>query len=290
MIKISIITPVYNAEKYIARCIESVLNQELKDIEMILVDDGSSDKTGIICDHYANEDKRIKVIHKKNEGVSCARNVGLKNANGKYVLFVDADDWLEDDMCSEMYNLATINDSEVIISEYYNYYENVDKNERIILKDYPKETTFLELITEDGNGYGGFPWNKLIKRNLIDKMFNEDIHYYENLLFFLENFNEKTKYSVLHKPLYHYCINDTSAVHSKKFNVKRITSLRALSLAINLVPEKYVDEHKVVFITNYYICWYGLKKEKLELSDLSKYEKECRIYFNDVIRSKKNMY
>ena len=94
-IKVSVIVPLYNAEKYAKRCIESVLRQTYNNYELILIDDGSKDRTGEICDHYADIDSRIKVIHKKNGGVSSARNKGLQEAQGEWITFLDADDWIE---------------------------------------------------------------------------------------------------------------------------------------------------------------------------------------------------
>ena len=96
--KISIIVPVYNVEQYLSKCIDSILNQTFKDFELILINDGSTDKSGDICDFYKQKDKRIKVIHKNNEGVAKTRNVGIANANAEYIGFIDSDDWIENDM------------------------------------------------------------------------------------------------------------------------------------------------------------------------------------------------
>ena len=284
MIKVSIITPAYNAEKYIERCIDSVLRQSLAEIEHIIVDDGSKDKTGIICDEYKDKDDRIIVIHKKNEGVSKARNAALKIAKGKYVLFADADDWLEPDMCKEMFETAENNNDDIVISEYKNYYENKNIFENINLIEYD-DASFTELICEDGNGYGGFPWNKLVKRKKINRNFDEDIHYYENLLFFLENFDKNTKFSVIHKALYNYCINDNSAVHSKKFNIKKISALKALEKVIPLLPNEFVDQHKMVYLSNYFVCWCGLKKEKIDKDYLKAHKSIYKKYYKEIILS-----
>ena len=101
---ISIIVPVYNVEAYIHQCIKSIIEQSYKNLEIILVDDGSKDKSGKICDDYARKDKRIKVIHKKNGGLSDSRNAGITVATGKYIAFVDSDDWIEKNMYEKMYN------------------------------------------------------------------------------------------------------------------------------------------------------------------------------------------
>ena len=100
---ITIIVPVYNVEKYIRECIDSLLNQTYKNLEIILVDDGSKDKSGEICENYANADSRVKVIHKENEGLGFARNTGLTVAQGKFVTFIDSDDWLENDALQLLY-------------------------------------------------------------------------------------------------------------------------------------------------------------------------------------------
>lgn len=108
---ISVIVPVYKVEKYINQCIDSIINQTYTNLEIILVDDGSPDNCGIICDKYAKKDRRIKVIHKENAGVSSARNVGLDNSNGEFITFVDADDYVSNIYCEEL--LKTLKEKEV---------------------------------------------------------------------------------------------------------------------------------------------------------------------------------
>ena len=104
MAKISVIVPVYNVEKFIRKCLDSIINQTMEDLEIILVDDGSIDNSGIICDEYAKNDNRIVVIHKENGGVSSARNVGLNKAKGKFIAFIDSDDYVNDDYLEKLYN------------------------------------------------------------------------------------------------------------------------------------------------------------------------------------------
>lgn len=112
---ISIIVPVYMAEKYLNRCIESILCQTYKNFELILVDDGSPDTSGDLCDYWAGQDSRVKVIHKENGGASSARNCGLKIAKGKYIAFVDSDDWLEPNMYEQLYKLLEENKAQMAI-------------------------------------------------------------------------------------------------------------------------------------------------------------------------------
>ena len=132
--KISVIVPVYNVEKYLPRCIESILNQTYKDFELILVDDGSLDNSGKICDYYANKDSRVKVIHKKNEGPSLARNVGLDIAKGDFVSFVDSDDWIEETTYEQLMDIILATHADIVRFSW----ETTD-GENIIEKSYTNE-------------------------------------------------------------------------------------------------------------------------------------------------------
>jgi len=115
---ISIIIPVYNAKEYLRRCLDSILRQNYTNIEVLLIDDGSSDGSEAICDEYALLDKRIKVIHQKNTGVSAARNVGLDLAKGDYISFVDSDDWIENDLLETLLNISKESGSYIVVSNY----------------------------------------------------------------------------------------------------------------------------------------------------------------------------
>ncbi len=115
--KVSIIVPVYNTGEYLRKCFKSLQKQTLSDIEFIIVDDGSSDNSGAICDEFAKTDSRFRVIHKKNEGVSVARNVGIEAAQGEYIGFVDSDDWIDEDMYLQLYSAALDNDAEFVICD-----------------------------------------------------------------------------------------------------------------------------------------------------------------------------
>ncbi|MBR2743989.1 MAG: glycosyltransferase family 2 protein [Clostridia bacterium] len=286
MTEISIITPAYNAEKYIARCMESVLKQTYKNFEHIIVNDGSMDNTLKICMDMAEKDQRIKIIDKKNEGVSKARNEALKIANGKYIFFADADDWLEPNMLEIMYKEITQKDYDIAVCGYNNYYENTKKTESIYLDKF-EERSFVSLISDNSTKYGGFPWNKLIKHELIKKMFNENVHYFENLLFFMENCNNETKYVVVKDPLYNYCINDTSAVHTKKYSLKKISTLDAMEIVIPLLPSENVDIHKYIFICSYYENLHYIKACKFDRSVIYKFLNKKNEYYKEIKKSSK---
>ena len=148
--EISIIVPIYNVEKYLPRCIESILAQTFTNFELILVNDGSEDDSGEVCDRYAKEDKRIKVIHKKNGGVSSARNAGLKNSIGNYIGFVDPDDYIKKDMYEKMYNLCIKKDSKIAICKFAREVDgkiiNADNNETEIIRELNNEEAMNELF------------------------------------------------------------------------------------------------------------------------------------------------
>ena len=135
--KVSIIVPVYNSSDVLCECVNSLINQDYENIEIILVDDGSTDNSGEICDSFQEKDKRVKVIHKKNEGQSAARNLGIQESSGDYVMFIDSDDWLDLDAVSTLVSYADENDLDVTRFNYIREFES---------KSIPKKNTFLEKI------------------------------------------------------------------------------------------------------------------------------------------------
>lgn len=160
MPEVSIVVPVYNVEKYLARCIDSLVKQTLKDIEIILVDDGSKDQSGDICDRYALEDQRIKIVHKSNGGLSSARNAGLDKASGKYVGFVDSDDDVEPDMYEQMLRTAERYDVDFVMSDYIRVLDN--------------NSCYLKTLDIEGGYYDRKKIRKIIFPNLI---MGEDLDY-----------------------------------------------------------------------------------------------------------------
>ena len=136
MSEISIIIPVYNVEKYLERCLESVLSQTFKEIEILLIDDGSTDSSGVICDDFAKKDTRIRVIHKKNGGLSSARNCGIENATSPLLGFVDSDDYIDPDMYEVLYNELKKADADIAMCDLVNCYEGqkIEKHNREIVE------------------------------------------------------------------------------------------------------------------------------------------------------------
>ena len=167
---ISVIVPVYKVEKYLEKCIESIIKQTHTNLQIILVNDGSPDNCGKICDEYAKKDSRIEVIHKINGGLSDARNVGINRANGRYIGFVDSDDYIKEDMYEKLINLIKEYDADISICNLYDVIDGkkyVRNNENGI-----QEYSRLEILKEvllDKN-IQSYAWNKLYKKELFDEI------------------------------------------------------------------------------------------------------------------------
>lgn len=208
---ISIIVPVYNAEKDIGKCVDSIISQTYENWELWLIDDGSSDNSPLLCDEFASCDERIKVVHKKNGGVSSARNIGIKEAEGDYILFADSDDYLEPDALEKLIKEAKREKADVVICGFC--YRIIDNggcirnvpcryfagNNRELLNQCFTEMFWKDLFNP--------PWNKLIKRKVIEQSrvrFNEEISILEDLSFSLQILGACEKIVVLQDTLYNY--------------------------------------------------------------------------------------
>lgn len=210
MPEISIIIPVYNAEMYLNNCIRSILIQTHTDFELILVDDGSSDQSGNICDKYAEQDFRVKVIHKENGGVSSARNSGLQIAKGKYIMFCDSDDYVEQKWCESLYAIMEKSKVDLAFCAYYMKDNTLKKVSKAVKFS---DENFLLLEKEElWNLYMknlmNMPWNKIYKKEIIEKnniRFDETISYNEDLIFVLDyiKYSQK-KFGICNIPLYCY--------------------------------------------------------------------------------------
>ena len=163
---ISIIIPVYNVEKYINKCLESVINQTYRNLEIILVDDGSEDKSGKICEEISIKDNRIRVIHKENGGLSDARNIGLDNSNGEYIAFIDSDDFIERDMIEFLYYNINKYDADISICSNYIFDEEecIDNSTKEI-KVYNRLEILKEVLLDEK--IRSYAWNKMYKRDLF---------------------------------------------------------------------------------------------------------------------------
>ncbi len=282
---VSVIVPVYNVEKYITKCVDSILNQTYNNIEILLIDDGSLDNSPKICDEFAKKDRRIKVFHTKNGGVSKARNIGLANAQGEYILFVDSDDWLELNMIEIMYRELISHGVDISICNYFiNYKEKIiihdELNNRLVLDD--KEKIINALFDE--KKFGGYLWNKLISRKAISKIrFDEKVKICEDMLFLYEIIiknNIRILYNSVYK-LYHYRKSEYSAVNFN-YSEKDLTKLIPLRVFMknNILYSKILPDYFILTCQGIYI---KNKEKKYIESKIMKLE--AKKYFNEIRRN-----
>lgn len=244
MVEISVIVPIYNAEKFIKKCVKSILCQSFTNFEVILVDDGSSDASPSICDAFAKKDLRVKVIHKKNAGVSAARNTGIQAATGKFICFIDADDWYEKDALQILYLAQQVNDADLIYADVYNVNKKKKCYVHVFGKPFDlngKDICYKLQLACVGYGYKPFPqkgwsisgvgsvWNKLykteiIKNNNLGYYFDTD-EIYEDNLFTISYLNYADKVCYVNKPIYNYRQTSSSSIHRFRPQ-RRETSLK----------------------------------------------------------------
>lgn len=226
---ISIIVPVYNTPKdYIQKCISSLLTQTYSSYEILLVDDGSNEDVADYCDELSHKDLRIRVYHQKNRGVSSARNLGLEVAEGEYIAFVDADDWVEPDYIEKLLSAIEMNAEMAICNICYDYGKdsNSDLTGSNLKKvEYNKSEVYKELLYS--KEIGGFLCNKLFKKKFITKRLDESLHYSEDYVFVAEYCRQITKAIYLDSKLYHYRQDGNSATKELSYNSRIYTLMES---------------------------------------------------------------
>ena len=241
MAKVSVVVPCYKVEQYLPQMIESLLNQTLRDLEIILVDDGSPDRTGAICDEYAARDGRVRVIHKPNGGVAAARNDGLDLAQGQWIIFCDSDDYLEPDALERLVEKGEQSRADVVFGDvnlvfdqrvkpavfYKNEFVTEDRHliDKLIEADFYKYYCFDPPEGGAAFGYGG-PWNKLVRRELmVENKIRFDLKVrgiFDDLIFTAYIFGAAKRVAYVHVPVYNYRQLDSSITHSYKADLLEI--------------------------------------------------------------------
>lgn len=247
---ISIIVPVYNAERFLAGCIDSLLIQSYFDLEILLIDDGSTDQSSYFCDQYSLRDNRIRVFHKKNGGVSSARNLGLENAKGEYVMFLDSDDLMEPEMCSLMVEIMQSREADIVICGT----KETGGSIWAPLKD--KDYSLPEL-KENGSYLIGTellspPWNKIYKRSLIKNKFDERTSFGEDLIFNLTYLRECKKIAFIPATPYFHTKDNCESLSSKVYP-RRLNEIELYRTALveffpscnSAVNQKYIHDLSV---------------------------------------------
>lgn len=244
MSRISVIIPVYNAEKYIEDCVKSVLEQSFQDFEMILVDDGSQDASGMICDGYAEKYEKVKVIHTQNQGPAAARKQGVELAIGEYITFVDADDWLDSDMLAFMYQRMGENCADIVCLGHKEM--NAQGN---VLVCMPEGVGNIEMTTVYAmmqNLHGtrvidSGPWAKLIRRDLFDNIdYCIDVTIGEDYFMILQLLEKAQKVVLYDNPLYNRCIR-SSSISRSGYSMRHKMAFERYMQWRNYLLENYPD-------------------------------------------------
>lgn len=227
---VSIVVPIYNAENYLRRCVDSILNQEYTDFELLLVNDGSTDASGDICEEYGDQDPRVIVIQKENTGVSDSRNRALDRARGKYLQFLDSDDWITPDATRLFVRAAEEYGCDMVISDFYRVV-----GERLSTKGDIEEEGVLtreefaaHMMENPADFYYGVLWNKLYRRDIVEEhnlRMDTDINWCEDFMFNLEYIRYAKVFYALHAPIYYY-VKRKGSLASQGINISKTVKMK----------------------------------------------------------------
>lgn len=287
---ISVIVPVYNVEKYIHRCVDSILNQTYRNLEIILVDDGSPDNCGKICDKYAEADPRVKVIHQKNAGLSEARNAGINIAAGEYIAFVDSDDYIEQNMYETMYSELILNKADICVCQWQ--YEFSDGKQVVDINNIDSEIygkmkaeKFAEFFYRGSyeNGVVCAAWNKLYKADVfseirfVGRLFEDDRIHNQIL-------SKDYVVVVIPEQLYLYCENSDSLTN-KSFRENRLLIFDILSERLSSFSnnEFILVNTRKLYCNIYIEYYYKAKKSNVKMPGYKEFD---RIFREILLKSK----
>lgn len=270
---ISIIIPVYNAEKYLEKCLDSILSQTYKDFEVLLINDGSQDNSKSICEKYQMEDKRFTLINKENGGPSSARNLGIKDAKGEYLSFIDSDDFISEDFYEKLVNSIEQNNSDIAFCKYVLFGGNESKfSEEKGLNEFVNDADIKHFF-ESKNHVNSYLWRCLFKKELFkNNLYDENIRYLEDLDLFLRILHHKPKFSLVDEYLYFYVQSPDSITRKMDKNLllryeKGILKCTEDLLKLNKID--YINSLKFncFIIANNYYCE---SKDKTTLAEFNK--------------------
>lgn len=290
--KVSVIVPIFKVEKYLKRCVDSILNQSFTNLEVILVNDGSPDNCGEIADSYEQEDPRIRVIHKENGGLSDARNYGMKLATGIFTIFVDSDDWLELNMIEELVRASLTFKADVVQSAFYYAYEDhlLFDNRHFTKDDLPLILDNQELMTElvINERVKNFAWGKLYRTSLIkDLPFKKGV-LFEDVFWAHHVMQRVQTYVIIHNPMcYYFQRNDSIVATYTPRNLDIIKGLKERHCFIEKFYGELANDSYQLLLRNIFIHYHLLlanrSKDKggLLRKELQKYVKAHFIEFNE---------
>ena len=275
---ISVIVPVYNVEAYLDRCVQSIIEQTYTNLEIILVDDGSPDRCPQMCDAWAKKDPRIKVIHKKNGGLSDARNAGMAVATGSFIGFIDSDDWIEPNMYALLYDRLSEDRSDISACGVEMFWE--DRSKESIPLTSPgnhvlNTTAALTALIEES--YLKQPvWYKLYKRDLIQNLLFPVGKYHEDVFWSYMAVSRAEKISVFDTPCYHYS-QRSGSIMGESYSLRRLDSLEAKQHQLQYMKDHFPPLVPLVHINLLFSCLYSLQMVLRHMSGSEKAEAMHRL-------------
>lgn len=279
MVKISVIVPVYNVISCISRCIDSILEQTLTDWELLLIDDGSSDGSALICDDYSSKDKRIKVFHKENGGVSSARNLGIEQASGDWIVFVDSDDWCEPNYLSDFFVENQIG-SDSIVLQGIKKESNGVVAKKMVFKD-KSYSNIVEGVLENSLLIYGAPYSKLFSKSLIignGIRFPQDYSFGEDAVFFFKALSLANKIITTSACNYHYVDAIENSLSKKRHRFEHLSAFLIDSLIfVRIIDEKYKSGGNLVkaYMPNYRSVMVRAITDLYNLNYTNNQKKQC---------------
>lgn len=291
MALVSVIVPVYNVENYMRKCIDSILNQTYKNLEIILVDDGATDESGVICDEYALIDHRIKVLHKENGGLASARNAGVKVATGEYISYVDSDDWIESEFIETLLKCCEDNNAQMSICRYSERFDEMqyEHTEKLYTMVWTGKDAVRHRVMDDSKYcIATSAGNKFYSAELIKEMEFPEGKYYEDIVYGIEAMLKSNKVVYTNMSLYNYRCNRQGSIMNEGFNARIITDELPLMSKRNALIRKYgltdiadlVDRNYCIRIIE--ICRQLYNDRKIEIKD--DLYKCCKLYFREVYK------
>lgn len=285
---VSIVVPVYNVEKYLNRCVDSIINQSYNNIEILLVDDGSTDSSGKLCDDYLKKDSRIKVIHKQNGGLSDARNFGIDKSTGDYLCFIDSDDWIEKDMIMNLFNSIINEKSDISICRRYRVYDN---QEKIVesFQTFPKSCVFNNIAglnyLMSFCGYDMSVCDKMFKSSLFSDVRFPFGKTCEDSFTTYKLFAKANKISYIDKPLYNYYYRVNSITRNKDVNETVITAANEQFMFIkDNYPENIYAASSFV-ITAYMSVYNEFIIRNKICTKIDEYKKNSRPFLSNALKN-----
>lgn len=262
---ISIIVPVYNVEKYLDKCINSILEQTYKDFELILIDDGSTDTSGKICDDYSEKDNRIKAIHKENSGLSSARNMGIDMAKGDYIGFIDSDDYISEDMYESLYNDIKKYNADISICSYKEIYDYQQPKNIMYEKNIEvyEGVNILEQLYRSDRVKFIVAWNKLYKKDIFNNLRYEEGKIHEDELIIHKILFKAKRVTYNSNEMYYY-LQRYGSIMQKEYSISNLSYINALEDRMKLFNENGLNNlqknAEYEYLTNFFKYYFLIKE------------------------------